>query len=153
MRTFLITIQFILLLSGCAQQNAFERFNFSSVKELSEDSIQTVKIKNNTSEVEGIITVVYLNKVLPELYNKHEYFYIYYYIKDKNSSVTFTLNGKSSLLQEELKPENEFSYLTSFSAPWSKYYLVGFEKEGNILNFKVETSKQGSATLKFVKDK
>ena len=152
MRTFLANILFILLLSGCAQQNAFEKFNFTSVKELSEDSIKTLKIQNGT-KVEGIINVVYLNKVFPDTYKGNEYFYVYYYVKDKNTTVTFTLNSKSALLKEEFEPQNDFSHLTSFSAPWNKYYLLGFSKEGNVLNLKVETSKAASATLKFVKDK
>ncbi|MEN4053243.1 hypothetical protein [Sulfurimonas sp. NWX79] len=152
MRTFLATVLFILLFIGCAQKNAFEKFHFTSVKELSEDSIQTLKIKKGT-KVEGVINVIHLNKVLPEMYNQNEYFYVYYYIKDKNDTVTFTLNGKPSLLQEELESENEFSYLTSFTAPWSKYCLLGFQKEGNVLNLKIETSKAVNATLQFVKDK
>jgi hypothetical protein len=152
MRTFLRSVLFILLFSGCAQQNAFEKFNFTSVKELSEDSIQTLKIKKGT-QVEGIINVVYLNKVFPEIYKDNEYFYVYYYIKDKNTTVAFTLNSKPLLLQEELEPQNDFSHLTSFTAPWNKYYLLGFQKEGNVLNFKVETSKAATATLQFIKDK
>ena len=152
MRTFLLTLLITSLFIGCAQQNAFEKFHFTGVKELSEDSIQTLKIKKATT-TQGIITVVYLNKVLPKLYKDNEYFYVYYYIKDKNDTVSFTLNGNPSLLQEELKSENDFSYLTSFTAPWNKYYLLGFQKEGNVLNLKIKTSKAASATLKFVKDK
>ncbi len=152
MRTSLVTALFLLLFIGCAQKNAFEKFHFSSVKELSEENIQTLKIKKGT-KAEGFINAIYLNKVLPKIYNQNEYFYIYYYIKDKNDTVTFTLNGKPSLLQEVLEPKNKFSYLTSFTAPWSKYRLFEFQKEGNALNLKVETSKEANATLRFVKDK
>jgi hypothetical protein len=152
MKTFLTILLFSILFDGCAQQNAFEKFKLSHVRELSENSIETLKIKNG-DKVAGIINVVYLNKVLPKLYKGNEYFYVYYYLGDKNATVSFTLNSKPSLLQEELKPQNEFSYLTSFDAPWSKYYLVGFKKEGNLLNLKIETNKGANATLKFVKDK
>jgi hypothetical protein len=152
MKTFLTTLLFAILFNGCAQQNAFEKFKLSHVRELSENSIETLKIKNGNS-VAGIVNVVYLNKVLPKLYKNNEYFYVYYYVKDKNATVTFTLNGKPSLLREELKAQNEFSYLTSFDAPWSKYYLLGFKKEGNKLNLQIQTDKGASATLQFVKDK
>jgi len=104
-------------------------------------------------KVDGIVNVIYLNKVLPDIYKGNEYFYVYYYVKDKNASVNFTLNNKTSMLREELPPENDFSYLTSFSAPWSKYYLLGFAKQGNTLQLKASSSQGASATLKFIKDK
>ena len=141
-----------LLLGGCARHNAFERFNLNVKKELTEDSIQTVKIKKG-NETDGILNVVYLNKVFPSLYKDHEYFYIYYYLKDKNETVSFFLNNKPSLLLEELPADNNFSKLTSFDASWSKYYLVEFQKEGNILNLTLKTNKAASATLQFIKDK
>ncbi len=152
MKTFGIILLLTILFSACAQQNAFERFNLSKTKELSEDTIQSFKIKNG-EKVDGIVNVVYLNKVLPNTYKKNEYFYVYYYVKDKNASVNFKLNAEASMLREKLSPENDFSYLTSFSAPWSKYYLLGFPQQGNTLNFKITTSTGASATLKFIKDK
>jgi len=154
MKIFLQAILFIILLflTGCSNRNAFEQFHISPKKELSEENIQTFKIKNGES-VDGIVSAIYLNKVLPKLYKENEYFYVYYYIKDKNATVSFLLNGKPSLLKEELPANNEFSNLTSFDAPWSKYYLLGFKKEGNILNFTIKTDKGASATLQFVKDK
>jgi hypothetical protein len=152
MKTFLTILLFITLFNGCAQQNAFEKFKLTHTEELSENSIETLKIKNGT-KIAGIVNVVYLNKVLPKLYKNNEYFYVYYYVKDKNTTVTFTLNNNPSLLREKLKAHNEFSYLTSFEAPWSKYYLLGFKKEGNNLNLKIQTSKGASATLQFIKDK
>jgi hypothetical protein len=152
MKTFLITLLFIVLFGGCAQQNAFEKFKLSHVRELSENSIKSLKIKDG-QRVAGIVNVVYLNKVLPKVYKDYEYFYVYYYIKDHNETASFTLNAKEPLLREELKNNNEFSYLTSFNAPWSKYYLLGFKKEGNKLDLKIQTSKGASATLQFVKDK
>ena len=152
MRTSFILILLTILFNACSSHNAFEKFNISKTKELSEDSIQSAKIKKGDS-VDGIVSVVYLNKVLPNLYKDNEYFYVYYYIKDKNATSQFLLNGKQSLLREELSANNEFSNLTAFDAPWSKYYLVGFKKEGNVLNFTIQTSKEASATLQFIKDK
>jgi hypothetical protein len=154
MKTFLFTtlLSAIVLFNGCTKQNAFNKFNLSKEKELSEDTIETLKIKD-ANKTEGIVSVVYLNKVFPELYKDNEYFYIYYYLKQKDANITFLLNDKPSMLQEELPAQNRFSDLTSFNAPWSKYYIVGFKKEGNVLNLRVETDKAAGATLKFVKDK
>ena len=152
MKTFLIIFFLILLLDNCSDKNAFDNFNLSKAKELSEDSIQTLKIKQG-NKIAGIVNVIYLNKVLPKLYKENEYFYIYYYMKDQNATVNFTLNEKPSLLLEELPARNKFSYLTSFSAPWSKYYLVGFQKQGNILKLQMSSNNAANVTVKFVKDK
>ena len=152
MKTFVIMFFLTLLLNNCADKNAFDNFNLSPTKELSEDSIQSLKIKRG-NEIAGIVNVIYLNKVLPKLYKKNEYFYVYYYIKDKNATVNFTLNGEASLLREELPAQNRFSSLTSFSAPWSKYYLVGFKKQGNVLKLRINSSSKASAAVEFIKDK
>ncbi|MBA1432452.1 MAG: hypothetical protein FAF04_02385 [Epsilonproteobacteria bacterium] len=152
MKTFLIILFLTLLLNNCADKNAFDNFNLSATKELSEDSIESLKIKQG-DKIAGLVNVIYLNKVLPKRYKENEYFYVYYYMKDKNATVSFTLNGEPSLLREELPAQNEFSYLTSFSAPWSKYYLVGFKKQGNVLKLRINSNSAASATVEFVKDK
>jgi len=152
MKTFLTTLFFILVIEGCSQHNAFEKFELDKTRELSEDSIQTLKIKK-ANKVSGIVSIIYLNKVLPEKYNNNEYFYIYYYLKDKNATASFFLNNKAPITYKELSQNNEFSKLTSFNAPWSKYFLVSFKREGNILNFKIRTNKAANATLQFIKDK
>jgi hypothetical protein len=152
MKTFVIILFMMILFGGCAQQNAFEKFNLSSTKELSEDSIQSLKMKSG-DKIAGIVNVIYLNKVLPNDYKDNEYFYVYYYMKENNATVTFTLNGEPSMLREELPAENEFSYLTSFRAPWSKYYLLGFKKQGNLLKLSINANRAANATMTFVKDK
>ncbi|HFB53525.1 MAG TPA: hypothetical protein ENJ67_02220 [Sulfurimonas autotrophica] len=152
MKTFLIILSLTVLFGACAKQNAFDKFELSATKELSEDNIQSLKIKQG-DKVAGIVNVIYLNKVLPDLYKDNEYFYVYYYMKDKNATVHFELNGEPSLLREELPSKNEFSYLTSFEAPWSKYYLLGFKKQGNVLKLSINSDTAASATVTFVKDK
>jgi len=152
MRTFFIILLFFLLFNGCAQQNAFERFDISKNKEHIEENIQTLKLKKG-SEVAGIATVVYLNKVFPQEYKEREYFYIYYYVKDQNAKVHFLLNGKKALSRKLLPADNRFAKLVSFEAPWSKYYLVSFAKEGRVLHFTIQTDTAAKATLQFVKDK
>jgi len=152
MKTFLIITVLILLFDGCSQHTAFGEFNFTKTQELTEDSIQSFKIKKG-HDIDGIVHVVYLNKVFPKRYKKDEYFYVYYYLKDQNAKVSFLLNNKKALSKKQLSANNEFSEILSFNAPWSKYYLVKFKEEGNLLLFTIKTDKAAEATLKFVKDK
>ncbi len=154
MKIFLSSIigTLFILLTGCAKHNAFKQFHMSATQERNEDNIQTFKIKKDKS-IHGIVTVVYLNKVFPKIYKDNEYFYVYYYLKDKDEKASFFLNNRNSLLREKLPKENKFAKLTSFQAPWSNYYLIGFQKEDNILNLTVKTNKAASATLQFIKDK
>ncbi|QOP45687.1 hypothetical protein [Sulfurimonas paralvinellae] len=152
MKTFAIILLITILFNGCAQQNAFEKFDLSATRELSEDSIQSLKITQG-DKIIGIVNAIYLNKVLPNEYKDNEYFYVYYYMKEGDMNVSFTLNGEPSMLREELPAQNEFSNLTSFLAPWSKYYLLGFKKQGNVLKLSINTNVAANATLEFVKDK
>jgi len=141
-----------VLFTSCSEHNAFKPFEYTHQKSLNEDTILTLKIKKG-ERVDGIVSVVYLNKVFPKEYKTKEYFYVYYYLKDTNETLSFSLNGKEPLFVEDLQAETKFSTLSAFDAPWSKYKLVTFQKEGNILNFKITTNKAANATLHFIKDK
>ena len=154
MKKLVITLSVVALFicTGCADRNAFKEFHISKRQELSEDTILTVKL-NDQKETAGIVTVVYLNKIYPKKYHDKEYFYIYYYLKEKSSKLIFLLNNKKPLEVDELPRQNPFATLTSFNAPWSKYKLVAFQKEGNILKLKIKTAKAAEATLTFIKDK
>jgi len=133
---------------GCAQKNAFERFHISKVQESAEDNIQNSKVINKKSEVIGVVTAIYLNKVKPQLYSDYEYFYVYLYAKNKNDAINFSLNGMPALLAEELSAQNEFTVLTSFKSKWNKYYLVGFAKQQGTLHLNIQMG-QNSTTLVF----
>jgi hypothetical protein len=151
MKTFFTNLIFITIFSGCSTNNAFERFNLSKAKELSENSLQSSKIKNE-HDINGIVTVIYLNKVFPKLYKDNEYFYIYYYIKSDNN-ISFFLNNESAVIARELEPSNKFSFLTSVKMPWQKYYLVEFKKQQqDSLKLNVINGEFKSDTLTFKKD-
>jgi hypothetical protein len=153
MKTLTTFLILLTIFSGCSSQSAFDKFHFSKTRELSEDSIISQKLLNQ-NRVEGIVTTIYLNKVLPDRYNDKEYFYIYMYDKEKATQVDFLLNGKKAASIEELPAQNQFTYLTSFEANWSQYYLVSFEKDGsNKLKLEVVTDKGAKAAFVFVKDK
>ncbi len=151
MKTFLITLAFLVLISGCSSRNAFEQFSMSKKQELSANALQRSKIKFD-DKVNGIVSIIYLNFVSPEEYSGDEYFYIYSYVKNKNYELRFLLNDKAPISIKELPSKNEFTELTSIDNEWSKYYLVKFAPQEDMLNFVFETGPYSSDILKFEKD-
>jgi hypothetical protein len=142
----------MVLFNGCAHKSAFEDFNITREQELSEDIIQSSKIEKN-NYIDGIVTAIYLNKVRPKIYKKHEYFYIYMYRKDvKRYKVSFFLNSKQSIKVTELDNPNKFTSLTSANAQWLQYYLVEFNEGNNILNLQIKSKGGNSTNLIFKKD-
>jgi hypothetical protein len=153
MKTFATLLLLLSIFNGCSSKNAFDNFRFSQTRELSEDMLMSHKIVKE-GRVEGVANVVYLNKVLPKKYYDKEYFYIYLYVKQKDTNLSFVLNDKQSITVKKLSTQNEFTYLTSFDANWSQYYLVGFEKsKHNRLHLQIQTDKGAKADFVFVKDK
>ena len=143
MKTLTTFLILLTIFSGCSSKNAFDKFKFSSTRELSEDSIISAKLLKD-KKVEGLVTAIYLNRVLPNIYND----------KEKTNQVNFVLNNKTATNTKELPAQNQFTYLTSFEANWSQYYLVSFEKDAsNKLLLEVVTDKGAKATFVFVKDK
>ncbi|MBN2816955.1 MAG: hypothetical protein JXQ67_09750 [Campylobacterales bacterium] len=142
MKFFLLATTISLAFLGCSHNTAFDRFEMSSEREFSEESIQSTKIINE-QETQGVVTVVYLNKVYPTLYKDAEYFYIYLNVEGESEKTTFWLNSKPSMYLEELPINNEFTSLTQFDADWKHYYLVGFkqEKKDTILKLEIKNEK------------
>jgi len=151
MKTFLITILFMFTFEGCSTKNAFSSFKITPEQEKSEDNIQSSKIKNGEI-VDGLVTAIYLNQVVPETYQENEYFYIYLYTKHDNDNIKFLLNENAPLKVEELESDNMFTHLTSFKAEWSRYYLVAFKVEDTNLSFSVKNAQFSSNKLIFEKE-
>jgi len=151
MKTFLITILFLTIFTSCSKNNAFSAFDIDQKQAKSEDSLQSAKFFDGT-DIKGILSVIYLNRVLPDNYNDREYFYIYLYTKKEAAEVEFFLNGKEALEIKKLKPENEFSDLTSFSGDWQRYYLVAFKIQGEVLKLTVKTPQSSTREILFKKD-
>ena len=151
MKTFLIILLFIMSFSGCSTNNAFHEFNMDEMQEFSEEKIQSSVIKNE-KENDGLVTVIYLNQVYPERYKDYEYFYAYLYSKSDHKDIKFLLNEEECFLVEELPSYNKFSNLTSFKADWKRYYLLKFEKQGGVLNFKVQNAGFSSEPIKYLKE-
>lgn len=121
------TMIIVLFLGGCAQKDAFSRFGLTKEQRLSENSIQTAKIKSLTDKSVGMVSVIYLNEIYPEKYTDGEYFYIYYYVKEKQN-LEFILNNIEALSVEKLTSDNKFAKLLNSRNSWNKYILVKFKK-------------------------
>jgi len=149
MKHFIIIIPIILLFSACSDKTAFSKFNMSKKQELSANSIQSSRIMLNNN-ILGVVSVLYLNDIYPKIYNKNEYFYIYYYLKNPQK-VDFILNNKKAIKIIKLKPLNQFSKLVSSSNKWNQHYLVEFSKEGNSLNLLLKSAEASSHTFRYHK--
>ena len=163
MKSFLIFLYILLIFSGCADKNAFDKFNMQQDQELSADSLQSSKIKNS-DDIDGIVSAIYLNRIYPDIYSGHEYFYLYFYQKDKKEmydpntqneiELTIKLNSKLPIKVKELSSKNKFSHLTSTNSKWQRYFLIAFEKEDeNELSLVLESGQSSSDVLSYQKVK
>ena len=151
MKSFTIILTFLVLFSGCADKNAFSKFEMNEKQELSANALQRSKIKY-ADKVNGIVSTIYLNIVSPQEYSEDEYFYVYVYVKNRDYKFRFLLNEVEASSVEELQPSNKFTELTSVDDNWNKYYLVRFPKQDDKLNFVFENGPYSSDILKFEKD-
>ena len=137
--------------TSCSTNNAFHQFDMDEIQEFSEETIQSSVIKND-KENDGLLTVIYLNKLYPEKYKDYEYFYTYLYTKSNSKNIKFLLNEEEALSVEELPSYNKFSNLTSFKVQWQRYYLLKFKKQGGALNFKVQNTEFSSESIEYLKE-
>jgi hypothetical protein len=151
MKTFLIFLIFSIFFAGCAEKSAFSRFHMSEKQELGVDSLMNSKVREGDN-VDGVVSVIYLNKVYPETYQEDEYFYVYMYLKNRDDNISFMINDEKAISVTELPVKNKFTYLTSIDTKWNKYYLVKFKKQGDILKFLLENGPFSSDLLVFEKD-
>lgn len=128
MKILLTSLTFILLFSSCADKTAFSKFNMTQEQELAASSLQSSKIVLGES-VNGVVSVLYLNEIHPEMFKENEFFYISLYLKEEKQKFTITLNGKEPLAIEKLPHANKFSHLLSTENEWNSYYLVHFKNE------------------------
>ena len=145
---------FLLLMVGCADKNAFSKFNMTKYQELSASSVQNSKLKSKES-VNGFFSVIYLNEIYPKKYNGDEYFFISLYLKDKNyDDLNIILNKRTPIKIEQLPFDNDFSTLISGKNRWKKDYFLVFKKEdSNTLSFTVENGQFSSVALMYQKGK
>ena len=154
MKYFLITLTFLLFLSGCSYQNAFSKFNMSKEEELLAANTQSSKIESK-EKIKGVFTAIYLNNVYPDSFNQGENFLIAVYMKDPESDYSFKLNNQiaSSVKKiEKLKEFQEFTALMKTKEKWNEYYLVYFEGAAKELHLSIEKENFFSSELLYLKD-
>jgi len=138
MKSFFIASIFMIFMVGCADKSAFSKFDMTKSQELAASSLQSAKIKLK-DDINGIVSVVYLDEVYPKKYFKNEYFFVFLYLKNKEEmydpttiediNLTLMLNGKLPIKVKQLPPNNRFSNLVSTNNQWNRYYLVAFEEQ------------------------
>lgn len=158
---FFIPIFLLLFFSSCSHKNAFSEFKMDENQELSITSLKRTKIIKN-GEVIGAFNAIYLNEVYPDIYNTHEYFFVYIYLKDienisnpntiNNDKLTIFLNNNSPMKLKELDSQNRFYKLSASKNEWNRYYLVSFATKGKRLTLKLENDQSFSVSLKYQKD-
>ena len=162
MRYILTILTFSLLFLGCAEKNAFTKFNMQEDQELSAASLQGAKVKMGEN-IDGIISAIYLNKVYPNVYTGNEYFYVYLYLKNGQEmynpntlddiKLSMKLNGKLPVKIKQLDAKNKFSHLAFVKSPWRRYFLVAFEQTStSTINLVLETDQSSSDALTYQKD-
>lgn len=153
MKTLLTLLTSTILLSGCVDKNGFDNFNFSSQKQQWENNQINSRI-NYKTQMRGIVSAVYLNKVFPERYHDGEYFYVTFFLKDNTVKLDFLLNAEVATSIEELPNNAEFKNLVNDSREWNKYYIIGFaeQKDQDTLSLKVQNDILASGEMIFKKD-
>jgi len=162
MKSFLVMFIFTIFFVGCADKNAFTKFDMTTAQELTASSLQSSKIKFSNG-IDGIVSVVYLNDVYPHRYFTNEYFFVYLYLKNKKKmynptmledvDLVLKLNNKLPIKIKKLSHDNEFSDLINTKSKWNRYYLVAFKKEkSNKLSIVLENGQSFSDPLTYQKD-
>lgn len=159
----LFILIFIAVLTGCSGSNGFTKFSLTPEQERTEASLQSAKIINNNGSLEGVMHAVYLNQVYPKKFHGYEYFYIYFYKKEKRDIydpvkiedplLSFTLNSKLPIKIKELSHANAFSHLSNADQEWNRYFLVAFKEQGSRLTLLLKSDKVTSNPLIYQKDR
>lgn len=153
MKIVLTLLTTITLFTGCVDKNGFDNFGFSLQKQQWENNFISSKIEDQEG-FQGIISAVYLNKVLPQKYNNNECFYLSIYLKDATQKLTFTLNEQASIVVKEIPNNDEFKEFVQTKKKWTKYYIVEFaeQKENDVLSFIAKNDTLSSSKMIFKKD-
>ncbi len=150
MKKLVFTLIVSFLLAGCADKDAYSKFELLKDQEVAFDNVTLAKI-TKADEVSGVLSALYLNAVYPKRYEK-ETFYVIVYSKDKRllENLEFSLNGVKPLSLTVLPPQNEFSHLLDIKNDWSHYYLVEFKPSNATklkLSLKLLNKAQASVTF------
>lgn len=151
MKKTLIILSLSWLFLGCSSKNAFDNFSITPEQEIGEKFTQSSKIKQNEI-TQGIVSIIYLNKVYPKLYKDAEYFYICSYSKVNFGKLNFMLNGSSPLSIKNIKDGKELINIRFPQTNWQEEYIVSFALSGDMLKLIVKNGPFASDILTFEKD-
>ena len=154
MKWLLITMlcSLYIVFDGCADKDAFSKFQLIKDEALAFDNVVSGKIHKNQKTF-AIVSAVHLNAIYPKRYSQ-ETFYIIIFAKNRKLLENFalSLNDTKVSTLKKLPPHNEYSHLLQIKNRWSNYYLATFppQKEGK-LNLKITLANQAATTLTFQK--
>jgi len=156
-----IPIFLLLFFSSCSNKNAFSEFEMDENQQLSTTSLKRTIITENKNVI-GAFNAIYLNDVYPDIYNTHEYFFVYIYLKENENisnpntvnkdKLNIFLNNKPPVKLKKLNSKNRFYKLSASKNDWNRYYLVSFATQGKKLTLKLENGQSFSVELKYQKD-
>ncbi len=158
MRIFLSLLTTLFILTGCSRSTAFDPFKMDDEHERAVTNLRTATIVHD-SEVKVIISVIYLNKTMPETYKDEngEYFFVALYQKDNANLMTknlrLTLNNHAPLSIQKIDKEKSLRSFMPIQNEWNNYYLATYLTNANetlLLTF--ESDQYGSAVLTYQKD-
>jgi len=153
MKSFLIALGLVVLLSSCASRNAFSSLDVSQEEELAIENTRSGKITFG-NHIQGIYSLVYLNNVYPQMDKDTHQFYISLYLKDgKEDEASITLDEKSLIQVLKLEEENKFTSLLAMKNSWTSNYLVSFKDESfKNINLVIDSGQFSSGPLKYLVD-
>jgi len=136
MKYFTIVAIFFLF-TGCSHKDAFTNFKMTEDEKILVSNTQSSKIEFH-SNVQGILSAIYLNNVNQKLQQNQEKFVVSVYLKDRSKNFTFLLNDKKAIKIQKLSKENRYAQFMSTQREWSDYYLVTFKGESKELHFSMQ---------------
>ena len=153
-KIFSLFILSVVLFVGCADKDAYSKFELLKDQEVAFDNVTLAKIIKGT-KVDGVFSALYLNAVYPNRYDK-ETFYLIVFSKNKRLLENFevSLNKNTPVSVVKLPPNNEYSHLLDIKNDWSHYYLVRFAStEAKKLQLALQLSNAAKATVTFQKNR
>lgn len=151
----LISISLILIFQACSKKT----LNIISKDSLYEKGLEYTIVSDISynNDTKAIINVTYLNPSEPEYYDyKYHMFLVGIYnskidnITLNNKDYILKLNSNSNYIYEELKQNNRLFNKIPLKNPYSKYYIVKFNKDkATTLNISYSNKKYGTANITF----
>ena len=151
MKYFLITLTFLLFMSGCSYQTAFSKFNMTKEEQLLAANTQSSKIESKNG-IDGVFTAIYLNNVYKKTYFGDDYFFVSVYMKNPKTLYDFKLNENLAKETRKIEGLNEFTALMKSKEKWNRYYLVSFKSTKKKINLVLFAKEFSSAQLHYLKD-